>query len=77
MAYKELHHASQDIQNWLQNGYNQIRPHKYNGGLSPCEYEINGDNLRRYPDFEIRYPERALPPFFVSKRFIVSLRGRL
>ncbi|WP_392392020.1 IS3 family transposase, partial [Serratia marcescens] len=19
--------------------YNQIRPHKYNGGLSPCEYE--------------------------------------
>ncbi|CAK6500563.1 IS3 family transposase ISKpn37 (plasmid) [Serratia marcescens] len=38
-AYKDLHHASQDIQSWLQTWYNQIRPHKYNGGLSPCEYE--------------------------------------
>lgn len=39
VGYNDLPHAIQDIQCWLYNWYNPVRPHKHNGGLSPYEYE--------------------------------------
>lgn len=39
VGYRDIHHATQDILTWLHSWYNAKRPHTYNGGLSPCDYE--------------------------------------
>lgn len=38
-SYANLRDAAQDILCWLTHWYNEKRPHKHNGGLSPNEYE--------------------------------------
>ncbi|MFP1909125.1 IS3 family transposase [Lonsdalea quercina] len=38
-GYTDISHAARDINEWIHGYYNRIRPHRHNGGLSPCKYE--------------------------------------
>jgi len=38
-GYRDISHAARDINEWIHGYYNTIRPHRHNGGLSPCKYE--------------------------------------
>ncbi len=38
-GYRDIHDAMRDITNYLGGYYNDIRPHRFNGGISPAEYE--------------------------------------
>ncbi len=38
-GYQDMHEAIRDITQYLGGYYNYIRPHSFNGGISPVEYE--------------------------------------
>ncbi|CNC20469.1 transposase remnant [Yersinia pseudotuberculosis] len=84
IGYDDIHHATQDIQCWLYTWYNKIRPHKHNGGLSPCEYEDQWKEATGCPDFVIHYITLFLHRHqneptvtqFNSARFIRALMKR-
>ncbi|WP_422646058.1 IS3 family transposase [Xenorhabdus kozodoii] len=38
-GYRDIHEAIRDITDYLGGYYNHIRPHSFNGGISPAEYE--------------------------------------
>ncbi|MBC8952933.1 transposase OrfAB, subunit B [Xenorhabdus sp. PB62.4] len=38
-GYQDIHEAIRDITHYLGVYYNEIRPHSFNGGISPAEYE--------------------------------------
>ncbi|OTA14550.1 transposase OrfAB, subunit B [Xenorhabdus vietnamensis] len=38
-GYQDIHEAMRDITDYFGGYYNDIRPHSFNGGISPAEYE--------------------------------------
>ncbi|WP_416777218.1 IS3 family transposase [Xenorhabdus budapestensis] len=38
-GYRDIHEAMRDITDYFGRYYNDIRPHRFNGGISPAEYE--------------------------------------
>ncbi|WP_230578418.1 IS3 family transposase [Xenorhabdus bovienii] len=46
-GYQDMHDAMRDITQYLGGYYNYIRPHCFNGGISPVEYEKQWEEAKR------------------------------
>ncbi len=46
-GYQDMHDAMRDITQYLGGYYNYIRPHSFNGGISPVEYEKQWEEAKR------------------------------
>ncbi|WMV74519.1 integrase core domain-containing protein [Xenorhabdus griffiniae] len=45
-GYLDIHEAIRDITDYFGRYYNEIRPHCFNGGISPAEYERQWEEAR-------------------------------
>ncbi|MDE9556309.1 integrase core domain-containing protein [Xenorhabdus bovienii] len=54
-GYLDIHDAIRDITKYLGGYYNYVRPHSFNGGISPVEYESSGKRLKWCPEVLDRY----------------------
>ncbi|PHM73659.1 transposase OrfAB, subunit B [Xenorhabdus kozodoii] len=45
-GYRDIHDAMRDITDYLGGYYNDIRPHSFNGGIFPAEYERRWEKAR-------------------------------
>ena len=61
-GYANFSEASTAITNYITGYYSQLRPHQYNGGLTPNESErLFWENLKLWPVFIARYTSAPKP----------------
>ncbi|MBI6550766.1 transposase [Xenorhabdus sp. VLS] len=46
-GYQDIHEAIRDITQYLGGYYNYTRPHSFNGGISPVEYEKQWEQAKK------------------------------